>query len=123
MNFRRSISAAVYFTTFFTLFSTVNAITPISISKVSDNYTSLLILTKSGKVWSCYHNEYDQLGDNTERYRYVPVQVYAGETNSVSNCLENIIAISAVWKNSYAIDVNHHVLAWGYNDGGQLGRP
>jgi alpha-tubulin suppressor-like RCC1 family protein len=122
MNFRRSISAAVNVIIFFILASTVNAFTSLPIAKVSDTVSSLIILTESGKVWGCFHNEDHQLGDSTDRYRYVPVQVYAGDMHTDSNCLENIIAISAGWKNSYAIDCNHRVLSWGYNAHGELGR-
>ncbi|MGA2916206.1 MAG: right-handed parallel beta-helix repeat-containing protein [Sedimentisphaerales bacterium] len=90
----------------------------IPVAKVSGGEFHTLILTNSNNVYSCGYNGQYQLGDNTQTNRVVPVQVHG--VNDV-NYLQNIIAISAGWTHSLALDANHHVLAFGDNSVGQLG--
>lgn len=61
-------------------------------------------------------------GNNNESEGYFFPQVVArGEMNTPSGFLENIVAISAGWKHSLALDMDGHVWSFGDNRCGELG--
>ena len=79
---------------------------------VSAGYGHMLALLNDGTVWAWGDDTYNQLGDGSENYSYIPVQVPE---------LSNIVAISAGGYHSLALDSNSEVWAWGLNTFGQLG--
>ena len=121
MNSPKIISAAICFVIFFIRTLCTAAPVPIPITTVSGGENCTLILTSDKIVWSCGDNYYSQLGDDTDRDRYVPVQVYDGNMNTASDCLEDINEISAGYSHSLAMDINHRMWAWGDNYYGELG--
>jgi alpha-tubulin suppressor-like RCC1 family protein len=78
--------------------------------KVSGGEDHTIILTESNSVWGCGFGGNSQLGNNSNKNRFVPVQVHGPK--DVNN-LEHIIAISAGWMHSLALDANGFVWAFG----------
>ncbi len=114
-------SIAIYFIIFFISMLCIAKPVYIPAITVSGGENHTLILTESNSVWSCGDNTYSQLGDNTNKTRFVPVQVLDGEMNTDSNYLENITVISAGWMHSLAVDSNRFCWSWGSDGAGQLG--
>ena len=77
-----------------------------------------LALNDDGEVFAWGTNRYGQLGNNSRRTSFVPVQVQGlyGEGN-----LRNIVAVSAGEKHSLALNSDGEVYAWGGNSNGQVG--
>jgi alpha-tubulin suppressor-like RCC1 family protein len=78
--------------------------------KVSGGEDHTLILTDSNSVWGYGFGGNSQLGNNSIKNRFVPVQVHGPK--DVNN-LEHIIAISAGWMHSLALDANGFIWALG----------
>lgn len=75
-------------------------------------------------VWAWGDNSVGQLGNGQgggANKELTPVQVRAGDMNTPSGYLENIIEVSGGEDNSVARDANGSVWTWGLNDFGQLG--
>ena len=123
MNFLKGLSAVAFLLIFLVPITSTAAPIPVPVAKVSGGEDHTLILTEANTVWSCGHNGYRQLGDGTNKNRYVPVEVNDGEMNTDSNFIENIVQIAAGMNHSLALDTNNHVWAWGDNGYGQLGNP
>jgi len=77
-----------------------------------------MALDANGYVYCWGHNKYGQLGDGTNDQRLVPARV-VGEDGE--GYLENIVAISAGYWHSLAIDANGTIWTWGKGSAGRLG--
>ncbi|MBN2137048.1 MAG: right-handed parallel beta-helix repeat-containing protein, partial [Sedimentisphaerales bacterium] len=77
-----------------------------------------MALDVSGYVYTWGDNRYGQLGDGTEEQRLEPVRV-AGMNGQ--GYLSNIVAISAGYWHSLAIDANGTIWTWGKGANGRLG--
>ena len=89
---------------------------------VSGGEDHTLVLTANKWLWGAGDNYFYQLGIGDNRQsQYFLVRVHDGDINTPSGYLEDINDISAGWTHSLALDVNGCVLAWGYNDQGQIG--
>ncbi len=76
-----------------------------------------LALTSDGEVIGWGYNQYGGVGNgSTDTYIYSPVLVNSGDMAG-----KKIIAISAGYDFSIALDADGHVYTWGYNNYGQLG--
>ena len=87
----------------------------IEISAGSDHN---MALSKDGTVFTWGSNAYGQLGNGSSVNSMLPVQVKSADGNSF---LADIVQISAGYVHSMALKKDGTVLAWGRNDGGQLG--
>ena len=77
-----------------------------------------MVLKNDGKVYTWGDNPYGQLGDSTEdtdRLTAVGVDAYTGAA------LTDVVSISAGYYHSLAVKKDGTVLAWGYNNNGQIG--
>ena len=76
-----------------------------------------LAIDSQGNVYAWGKNEYGRLGDGTTIDRDIPVllSTFSEDPNI------NIIAVSAGWEFSLALDSSGRVYAWGRNNRGQLG--
>lgn len=81
-----------------------------------NNFTA--VLKKDGTVWVTGQNNYGQLGQNntTNTSNFVQVKSENGLAH-----LEGVIAITAVNYHMAALKADGTVVAWGYNNYGQLG--
>ncbi|MFT9116351.1 MAG: IPT/TIG domain-containing protein [Sporolactobacillus sp.] len=86
-------------------------------SKVADGYNHVIALDSNGNVYAWGDNTYGQLGDGTTTSRSSPVNI------SSSGVLSGkvVTAIFAGNNQSFAIDSNGSLYAWGRNDTSQLG--
>lgn len=77
-------------------------------------------LNSGGYVWAWGGNFYGALGNGSTTNRDIPVQVLAGAqgTQTGNPYLSNIMAISAGFFYSLALDSSGQVWAWGDNRGG-----
>ena len=72
-----------------------------------------MALKSDGTVWAWGDNTYGQLGNgNTGTNSCIPVKVTG---------ISSAVAIASGWYHSLAVLSNGQVMAWGYNDDGQLG--
>src|SRR5271165_576227 len=78
-----------------------------------------LILKDDGTVWASGDNSAGELGNGTTTSSSTPVQVLA--PLGQSGFLQNIIAVAADANESFAVDNQGNVWAWGANTNGQLG--
>ncbi|GAA2758957.1 cell wall anchor protein [Actinopolymorpha rutila] len=76
-----------------------------------------LALDTNGRMWAWGNNFYGQLGDGTTATRTSPVQVTDGAMPSGTK----LVAVSAGWGHTVALDSEGHAWAWGNNAYGQLG--
>ncbi|MGW0806554.1 RCC1 domain-containing protein [Nonomuraea sp. NPDC002799] len=85
-----------------------------AITQVSGGYGFSMALTSGGQVWAWGENPNGQLGDGTTNSSPVPVQVAlpAGST---------VTAIAVGDDHTLALTSTGELLAWGYNDFGQVG--
>ena len=79
----------------------------------------IVALRNDGTVWTWGSNTYGQLGNGSSVNSMLPVQVKSADGNSF---LADIVQISAGYVHSMALKKDGTVLAWGRNDGGQLGK-
>ncbi len=84
-----------------------------------------ITLDNTGYVYTFGNNDKGQLGINSTAEQHVPVQVHGVNNSGV---LSNIIAISAGWNHSMALNSTGYVYTWGNNSsssnspyGGRLG--
>jgi alpha-tubulin suppressor-like RCC1 family protein len=80
--------------------------------RVGGNHS--LLLSKSGKVLAWGLNHFGELGDGTTRNRRSPVRVKLPSGTRIK-------AISAGCDFNLALTTGGHVLAWGFNEEGELG--
>ncbi|MFI9272007.1 RCC1-like domain-containing protein [Kitasatospora sp. NPDC052896] len=81
-----------------------------------------LALRKDGTVLAWGSNRFGQLGDGTDTDRSTPVPVCApGQTAPCTQFLSGVVAIAAGGGHSLALRNDGTVLAWGFNEFGQLG--
>lgn len=78
------------------------------IEAVAAGYDHTLALSASGKVWAWGSNRYGQLGDGSESDRSKPVRVMDGRKP-----LDDIIAVSAGFGLSLALNEDGEVWTWG----------
>ena len=92
-----------------------------NIIEISAGWQHSLELDSSYHIWAHGSNGAGQLGDGSKTPRSVPIRVHGGEQGAPY--LQNIICISAgrSGQHSLAIDANHYVWSWGFNNCGQLG--
>ena len=64
-------------------------------------------------LWSCGHNSFGQLGDNSVVHKSSPVQTITGGTNWKQ--------VTCGYYHTAAIKTDGTLLVWGYNIVGQLG--
>ena len=110
--------------------STENSSSPVQVKSADGNgYLTNIIeisagsghnmaLSKDGTVFTWGSNAYGQLGNGSSVNSMLPVQVKSADGNSF---LTDIVQISAGYVHSMALKKDGTVLAWGRNDGGQLG--
>ena len=84
-----------------------------NIKEIKAGYNHLLALDESGIVWAVGNNSNGQLG-------------YGQDNNSVSTPVQvskitNIQSIEVSFNQSFAIDIDGQLFAWGYNDYGMIG--
>lgn len=79
---------------------------------------SLALSSDGSKVYAWGNNAEGQLGSNPLNLN----NLYNQTPFPVSGLPLNIVQIAAAGSNSYALDGNQHVWAWGYNGMGQLGK-
>jgi alpha-tubulin suppressor-like RCC1 family protein len=98
-----------------------NRQTPVSVlgtvktfCQISAGNNHSLSIDKNGRLWSWGFNNTGQLGDNTIVSKRTPV--------SVLGAVKTFCKISAGSSNSYGIDKNGRLWAWGSNSHGELGR-
>jgi alpha-tubulin suppressor-like RCC1 family protein len=76
-----------------------------------------LAVKGDGTVWAWGYNYYGQLGDGTSgNQRTLPVQV-----GTTGNWLTGVVAVAAGTDHSLALKSDTTLVAWGYNNNGQLG--
>ncbi|MDT8318351.1 MAG: Ig-like domain-containing protein [bacterium] len=78
-----------------------------------------MALKSDGTVWAWGDNTYGQLGDGTFVYKASPVQVR--DQDDESGYLQGVKSIAAGEQHSVAVKSDGTVLAWGWNNAGQLG--
>lgn len=83
---------------------------------VSAGASHTLALKNDGTVWAWGSNTSGELGNNSTTSSSQPVQVMGG-----SSPLAGIVAVAAGNNESFAVDANGNVWAWGLNTNGQLG--
>jgi len=99
---------------------------------VSGGEQHTLVLTAMETVWASganggsaeFGNYYGVLGIDSDKYYLTEktlIQVKAGDMNTPSDLLQDIVTIDAGWTHSLALDSNGMVWAWGDNYHGQLG--
>ena len=84
---------------------------------VSAGNAHSLALKNDGTIWAWGNNSYGQLGTGSTGNSSTPVQVMT----SGSVPLSGIVSVAAGTDQSFAVDGNGNVWAWGFNTGGQLG--
>ena len=89
-----------------------------NIIQISAGSNYVMALKKDGTVFTWGQNIYGQLGNGSSVNSMLPVQVKSADGNSF---LTDIVQISAGYVHSMALKKDGTVLAWGRNDGGQLG--
>jgi alpha-tubulin suppressor-like RCC1 family protein len=89
-----------------------------NIAAVSAGNSHSLALDQNGSVWAWGYNKYGQLGDNTTTSSKLPVQV---RNSRDTDNLSGIQDIRAGDSYNLAITDEGNLLAWGYNNKGQLG--
>ena len=93
----------------------IDAFGPPSYSRavaVAAGYIFSIALDSNRNVWTWGHNNYGQIGDDTNTQRNSPVQV-AG--------IDHIVAIAAGYGHALALRDDGTVWGWGANGSGQLG--
>jgi len=94
---------------------------------VSAGEAHSMALDVNGYVHTWGDNRHGQLGDGTNDQRLVPVRVVGQDRNrngihdANEGYLENIMAISAGYWHSLAIDANGTIWTWGKGSAGRLG--
>ncbi len=88
-------------------------------ASVSAGSLHSLILKNDGSVWASGDNSAGELGNGTTTPSSTPVQVLA--PSGQSGFLSNIISVAADGNDSFAVDNQGNVWAWGSNGNGQLG--
>jgi alpha-tubulin suppressor-like RCC1 family protein len=83
---------------------------------VSAGTSHTLALKNDGTVWAWGSNTSGELGNNGTTSSSQPVQVMGG-----SSPLAGIVAVAAGSNESFAVDADGNVWAWGLNTNGQLG--
>jgi alpha-tubulin suppressor-like RCC1 family protein len=85
------------------------------VNAISAGFGHMLALKTDGTIWTWGCNKYGQVGNGTfenKKGNTVPVQVMG---------LPKIMAISAGFRHSLALDDNGNVWVWGHNQSGELG--
>lgn len=100
-----------------TLVTATGALAGKTVVAVAAGATHSLAITSDGRVFAWGDNSFGQLGDNSIITRQVPVAV---DTSGVL-AGKTVLAIAAGYKHSLALTADGAVIAWGYNDYGQLG--
>ncbi len=90
------------------------------IDQVSTGVSYTIILKKNGTLWGTGHNEYGQLGDNTQDNRANPVQVLTAPLPE-GRAMTEVDQVSAGYNHSMILKENGSLWAVGKNDHGQLG--
>ena len=85
--------------------------------KIASGNNYSLALDSTGQVYAWGDNSYGQLGDSTNTSRAVPVNI---STSSIL-ASKTIVSIYAGSEQSFAIDSDGAVYAWGRNTNAQLG--
>lgn len=98
--------------------SPILSLLPGGVQAVSAGAGHSLALDPDGTVWAWGHNYVGQLGIGTVTDSAVPVKV---KDPSGQGFLTGIVAISAGFGHSLALDKDGKVYGWGSNDSGQLG--
>jgi len=91
-----------------------------TVIKVSGGEFHTLIVTNNHYTWGTGNNDFFQLGQggtNTDPNK-LPCRIHGIDNVGF---LDGINDVAAGYEHSLALDVNGWVLAWGYNDKGQLG--
>jgi|GEM_PF-1360617 len=92
---------------------------PGNVTAISAGSGHTLAVDADGGVWAWGNNGSGELGDDTITDRMIPVRV---KNAGGLNYLSSIVAVSAGFSHSLALDSSGHVWAWGQNDWGQLGQ-
>lgn len=83
---------------------------------------STYFLKPDGTVWSCGYNGSSNLGVGWQGSAYnYPIQLVTGAQGDASTYLQNIVSISSLYYNAYAIETTGKVLSWGYGGYWALG--
>ena len=86
---------------------------------------TLALSTDGVTVYAWGANNFGQLGSNPLNLNNITNQAptpVSGLVDPVTHLPVKILQIAAAGSNSYALDENHHVWAWGYNGMGQLAK-
>ncbi|MGL3150673.1 hypothetical protein ACSS7Z_09960 [Microbacterium sp. A82] len=86
----------------------------VKFTQVSAGGEHSVAVTEDGTAYAWGNNQYGQLGDGTNRRRYVPVRVEMPDGVSITQ-------VSAGGSHSVAVTADGTAYAWGYNEYGQLG--
>jgi alpha-tubulin suppressor-like RCC1 family protein len=88
------------------------------VQKIFSGYGHLFALCSDNTVWAWGDNMVGQLGDGTTTYQTDPVQVLGVDSIGY---LSDVKEISGGFLHTLALKNDGTVLAWGYNEVGQLG--
>jgi alpha-tubulin suppressor-like RCC1 family protein len=86
---------------------------------VSGGEEHSLVVAENGWVFSAGDNSLGQLGRTGVSTTFQ--RVLAGEMNTTSGFLENIIGVGSGWIHALAVDAAGSVWSWGNDDRGELG--
>jgi alpha-tubulin suppressor-like RCC1 family protein len=97
--------------------SPVNILPRKEIVAISAGVNHSMAIDGDGNLWTWGYNSNGQLGNGLKTISNIPVQIKAGEDDTVTK----FKSISAGGSHSFAIDINNQLWAFGKNMDGQLG--
>ena len=89
---------------------------PVRFAHVTSGRFCSLAVGSDGNVYTWGYNQYNQLGDNTQKNRSIPTAVTVPDGVLFTQ-------VSAGTYHSMALDRDGNIWTWGYDSTGQLGRP